>query len=343
MNPVDVNRIKKREIENNENGFHKYFIDVEKIRGSDSLKRLAYKTQVFTQVNCAHVRTRLIHTMDVIGVGLTIAEKFNKLKHKDFEINSKLVEAICMGHDVGHTPFGHCGERVLKKINGDFNHNKNSVVLLELIEDKGTGLGLTKETLTGILKHTRKEGFDGKNDDKFEHTIAAYADKFAYIFNDIIDAQKYNILSQKPKNAIKLGHTKKEQISTCINALIKESLEKGYISFTNSEEAELFYEIKKYMNENVYSKVDSEIAPKLIGSVHDFLGNEFKNHDPLLLTSLLTDNEVLEINKYLVSKTAYLNQLCKEIFISISEIIPYSEGFKVDYNLIDEKWINSLY
>jgi len=344
MNSISqqVQRIKPRENEKSE--FDVYFSDVEKIRCSKSLRRLAYKTQVFTQPNNSHVRTRLVHTMEVVSVGLTIARKFNLLNNHKFNINEKLVEAICLGHDTGHTPFGHRGEEILGNYSTGFRHEKNSVVMLELIERQGKGLGLTKDTLLGIMRHSKGKGtLESSKDHLPEHTIAMYSDKIAYLFADLMDAQRYNFLHEVPEDALKLGLTQREQTRRCIDSLIKESLQKGYVSFVDSEEAIIFNRIKKFMYENVYSKKDSILINHMIEGVCEFFAKELPNHDTILLASMLTDSEVMRISELLIARTWDMNQtVFNQSFIGISEIIPYTEGFKVDYTKINEDWINSL-
>lgn len=340
-----VQRIKPRTNEKNEiDFFDPYFLDVENIRCSKSLRRLAYKTQVFTQPNNSHVRTRLVHTMEVVSVGLTISRKFNLLNDNKFRINEKLVEAICLGHDVGHTPFGHRGEEVLGSFSTGFRHEKNSVVMLELIERQGRGLGLTKETLLGIMRHSKGNGkLESSQNHIPEHTIAMYSDKIAYLFADLMDAQRYKFLDKPPEDALKLGLSQRQQTKKCIDSLINESLQKGYVSFIDSEEAIRFDKIKRFMYENVYSKKDSILINHMVESVCEFFSKELPKHDTVLLASMLTDSEVMRIAELLIARTWDMNQtVFNQSFIGISEIIPYTEGFKVDYTKINEDWINSL-
>lgn len=344
-NSVQVQRIRPRSYEKDDiSEFDKYFSDVEKIRGSKSLRRLAYKTQVFTQPNNSHVRTRLVHSLEVVSVALTIARRFNMLNNEKFKINEKLVEAIALGHDVGHTPFGHRGEEVLSGFSEGFRHEKNSVVMLELIERQGRGLCLSKETLLGIMRHSKGKGtLESSKDHLPEHTIAMYSDKIAYLFADLMDAQRYKFLDKPPEEALKLGLTQREQTKTCIDSLINESLQKGYISFVDSEEAILFNKIKMFMYENVYSKKDSILINHMLEGVCEFFSKELPNHDTVLLASMLTDSEVMRISELLIARTWDMNQtVFNESFIGISEIIPYTENFKVNYKKINEEWINSL-
>lgn len=341
-----VQRIKPRNYDKDDiSEFDRYFSDVEKIRGSKSLRRLAYKTQVFTQPNNSHVRTRLVHSLEVVSVALTIARRFNMLNNEKFKINEKLVEAIALGHDTGHTPFGHRGEEVLGNFSEGFRHERNSVVMLELIERRGRGLCLTKETLLGIIRHSKGKGsLESSQNHLPEHTIVMYSDKIAYLFADLMDAQRYKFLDKIPEDAIKLGLTQREQTKSCIDSLIKESLQKGYVSFTDSEEAIIFSKIKMFMYENVYSKKDSILINHMLESVCEFFSKELPNHDTVLLASMLTDSEVMRISELLIARTWDMNQtVFNESFIGISEIIPYTENFKVDYTKINEDWINSLY
>ena len=162
-----------------------YQRDIDRIVHSKSFRRLMHKTQVFLQPEGDHYRTRLTHTLEVSQNARTIA--------KALRLNEDLVEAISLGHDLGHTPFGHAGERGLNEIcpNG-FRHNEQSVRVVEYIEKDGRGLNLTKEVIDGILTHQTA----GKPM-TLEGQIVRLSDKIAYVNHDIDDAIRAGILSNE--------------------------------------------------------------------------------------------------------------------------------------------------
>ena len=154
--------------------------DRDRILHSKSFRRLKHKTQVFLSPFDDHFRTRLTHTLEVSQIARTMA--------RALELNEDLVEAISLGHDLGHTPFGHCGESVLNSlVSKGFHHNLQSVRVVEVLED----MNLCEETIDGILTHTW--GFKPKT---AEAQIVQYADKIAYINHDIEDSVRAGIISE---------------------------------------------------------------------------------------------------------------------------------------------------
>ena len=159
--------------------------DRDRIIHSKSFRRLKHKTQVFLTPKGDHYRTRLTHTLEVSQNARTIA--------RALRMNESLVEAIALGHDLGHTPFGHAGERTLNRLcEGGFAHNVQSVRVVELLEKKGRGLNLTWETRDGILNH----GTAG-TPHTLEGKIVRFSDKIAYINHDIDDAIRAGILKEE--------------------------------------------------------------------------------------------------------------------------------------------------
>ena len=159
-----------------------YQRDVDRIVHSKSFRRLMHKTQVFLQPEGDHYRTRMTHTLEVARISRTIA--------RGLSLNEDLTEAIALGHDLGHTPFGHAGERVLNQIMaGGFRHNEQSLRVVDRLENGGDGLNLCYEVRRGILCHTgpdRAETLEGQ--------IVRLADKIAYINHDIDDAMRGGII-----------------------------------------------------------------------------------------------------------------------------------------------------
>ena len=159
-----------------------YQRDIDRIVHSKSFRRLMHKTQVFLQPEGDHYRTRMTHTLEVARISRTIA--------RGLALNEDLAEAIALGHDLGHTPFGHAGERVLNEIlPGGFRHNEQSLRVVERLENGGEGLNLCHEVREGILCHT-----GAKKAETLEGQVVRLADKIAYINHDIDDAMRGGII-----------------------------------------------------------------------------------------------------------------------------------------------------
>ena len=212
--------------------------DRDKILHSKAFRRLKHKTQVFLSPVGDHYRTRLTHTLEVSQIARTIA--------RALRLNEDLTEAIALGHDLGHTPFGHTGERVLNDImpNG-FKHNEQSIRVVTVIED----LNLTQETLNGIENHT-----GAITPFTLEGQIVKISDRIAYINHDIDDAIRAGIIKEEdlPQESREyLGKTKSERISTIVVDIIENSLNKPEISI--SEECKKHMDImRSWLFENVY-------------------------------------------------------------------------------------------
>src|SRR6187431_2364465 len=177
--------------------------DRDRIIHCKAFRRLKHKTQVFFAPTGDHYRTRLTHTLEVAQISRTIA--------KVLQLHEELTEAIALGHDLGHTPFGHAGERVLDElVPGGFNHYEQSLRIVDVLENDGRGLNLTWEVRDGIAKHSKgKDGAPvGADPDKraatLEGQVTRVADLIAYVNHDIDDAARAGILSEKdlPRNAI---------------------------------------------------------------------------------------------------------------------------------------------
>jgi dGTPase len=184
--------------------------DRDRIVHSKAFRRLAHKTQVFLAPEGDHYRVRLTHTLEVTQVARTIA--------RALRLNEDLVEAICLGHDLGHTPFGHLGEEVVSRFMPGFRHNLQSVRIVEVLED----LNLTWEVREGIANHT----WSMPMPETLEGQIARYADRIAYINHDIDDAVRAGILveSDLPEIALDvLGATHAQRINTMISSLVEAS------------------------------------------------------------------------------------------------------------------------
>lgn len=212
--------------------------DRDRILHSKAFRRLKHKTQVFLSPFDDHFRTRLTHTLEVSQIGRTIA--------RALDLNEDLVEAISLGHDLGHTPFGHCGESVLNElVNGGFHHNIQSVRVVEVLEN----LNLCKETIDGIFTHTW--GYTPKTP---EGQVVQLADKIAYINHDIEDSIRAGVISENdlPKDCIQyFSSNQSKRLNKMIHEVVNNSLGKSNIAM--SEEAWGYTtKLRDWMFQNVY-------------------------------------------------------------------------------------------
>ena len=215
--------------------------DVDRITHSKSFRRLKHKTQVFLQPEGDHYRTRLTHTLEVTRLARTAARALN--------LNEDLSEAIALGHDLGHTPFGHAGERALRALmEGGFHHYEQSLRVVDRLEKEGGGLNLCYETRMGILNHTH-----GAPDDTREATLVRFSDRIAYINHDLDDAMRAGILTENdlPEQIRRAtGNRTSERINTLITDLIVNSAA-GEIRMSE-EMAVIFEQFHKFMYDAVY-------------------------------------------------------------------------------------------
>lgn len=240
-----------------------YQRDRDRILHSKAFRRLKHKTQVFISPEGDHYRTRLTHTLEVAQIARTIA--------RALRLNEDLTEAIALGHDLGHTPFGHAGEKVLNAIHpGGFKHNEQSLRVVDFLED-GKGLNLTYEVRDGILKHT-----GDAEPETLEGTIVRFSDKIAYINHDIDDAMRGGILeiSSIPQECLEvLGHTHNKRINTMINDIINESMGKGSISMSTRVWGAT-HKLREFMFEHVYigsaAKVEEKKAKNIINGLYEY-------------------------------------------------------------------------
>ncbi len=219
-----------------------YQRDTDRIVHCKSFRRLMHKTQVFLQPEGDHYRTRMTHTLEVSRIARTIA--------RALRLNEDLTEAISMGHDLGHTPFGHAGEIALTECYGEpFRHNEQSLRVVDVLENDGDGLNLSYEVRMGILGHTGPyipETLEGQ--------IVRYADRIAYINHDIDDAIRAGILSNGdiPKSiCMVLGENHRQRINTLVQDMIAVSQESGEIRLSQEVDTALS-DLRSFMFEKVY-------------------------------------------------------------------------------------------
>lgn len=228
-----------------------YMVDRDRIIHSKSFRRLKHKTQVYIKTFGDHYRTRLTHTLEVSQIGRTIAAGIG--------LNETLVEAMALGHDLGHVAFAHNGEEVLDEFLPDgFRHNEQSVRVVERLEKSGQGLNLTHEVLDGIIHHS---GFSNSMAESktLEGQVLRYSDKMAYINHDIDDSVRAGLLKEEmlPKHLIEvLGDSHGNRIETLVNDCISNTLRnisKGIIKVSLSEEIGIAMgELRQFMFQNIY-------------------------------------------------------------------------------------------
>ena len=220
-----------------------YQRDRDRILHSKVFRRLKDKTQVFLAPNGDHYRNRLTHTLEVSQIARTIA--------KALRVNEDLVEAIALGHDLGHTPFGHAGERALDEIHpGGFAHYKQSIRVVQILEKNGEGLNLTWEVRDGILNH-RLSGKPAT----LEGQIVRLSDKIAYIHHDMDDAQRAGIITEDDipiTLRLLLGYTTRERLNTFVHDIIENSMDKNCIEMS-TDIYEALMDLRTIMFQNVYT------------------------------------------------------------------------------------------
>ncbi|HCC08317.1 MAG TPA: deoxyguanosinetriphosphate triphosphohydrolase [Clostridiales bacterium] len=255
--------------------------DRDRIIHSKAFRRLMYKTQVFLMPEGDHYRNRLLHTMEVKQIACGIATALR--------LNVDLTEAIALGHDLGHTPFGHSGEHVLSQLcSFGFEHNEQSIRVVEVLENDGEGLNLMYEVLDGILNHqTRGEP------STLEGKVVQISDKIAYINHDIEDAIRANIIKEEelPKEYIQLiGQDKRERIHRMIADIVTNSYERSDI-IIGHDMKDTIYKVREFMFKKVYigskAKVEEKKAKNLIESLFNYYmedNSEVEEHFELILS-----------------------------------------------------------
>jgi dGTPase len=241
-----------------------YQRDRDRILHSKSFRRLKGKTQVFLAPEGDHYRTRMTHTLEVSQNARTVA--------KALRLNEDLTEAIALGHDLGHTPFGHAGERELDRIcPGGFRHQEQSVRVVEFLEKDGRGLNLTKEVRDGIRNHST-----AGNPSTLEGKIVRICDKIAYVNSDIDDAIRGKVIQEEdiPKEYKDvLGYTLRERLNTLIHGMISNSGDKNDIVLPDDMNDALTG-LRRFMFERVYinsvAKEEEGKAQYMIGQLYEY-------------------------------------------------------------------------
>lgn len=251
-----------------------FMVDRDRIIHSKAFRRLKDKTQVYIRTNGDHYRKRLTHTLEVSQIARTIGIGIG--------LNEYLIEAIALGHDLGHVAFAHNGEEVLNYfLKEGFRHNEQSVRVVEKIERDGRGLNLTEEVLDGIINHSGLSKEIKNNAFTLEGRVVKYSDKIAYLNHDIDDSIRANMLSEDdiPKEVVKvLGNNHSKRIESLVKDFINESnknLEKGILKVGLSKEKdEAMIELRKFMFKNIYLgeflKVEREKAKFILEQILNY-------------------------------------------------------------------------
>ena len=236
----------------------RYQRDADRIVHAKSFRRLIHKTQMFLMPEGDHYRTRMTHALEVSRIARTMARALS--------LDEDLTEAIALGHDLGHPPFGHAGERALDGIMpGGFSHNRQSLRVVERLEKDGTGLNLSEEVREGILRHTGDEPSRSG-----EGQLVRHADRIAYLSHDMDDAVRGGLLLLTDVPVAlrrELGDTPKERINTLVNDLVDSSRD-GEVRFS-PEKKESVDALRAFMFDNVYfnprAKSEEEKVPESVG------------------------------------------------------------------------------
>lgn len=299
--------------------------DRDRIIHSKAFRRLKHKTQVFIAPEGDHFRTRLTHTLEVAQLGRTLARALN--------LNEDLVEAISLAHDLGHTPFGHTGERILNELHPrGFKHNHQSIRVVEILESRENkqGLNLTFEVREGIINHS------GENKSiTLEGQIIKFADRIAYINHDIDDAIRAGIINKDelPKDCMEvLGDSHGKRINTMIVDLITNNHGKNQLIMSPLV-GEMTNKLREYMFEKVYlnknAKTEDDKAEYIIQVLYEYY---MKNIDKLpkahldIYRSIDLDHEKEDIIcDYIAGMTdRYIVNLYMDLFVPK----PYGGSFK---------------
>ncbi len=242
--------------------------DRDRIVHSKAFRRLRFKTQVFVDPEGDHFRTRLTHTLEAAGIARGVA--------RGLRLNEDLTEAIAVGHDLGHPPFGHAGEQALDEILRErgapgFRHNEHSLRVVEVLERDGRGLNLTWETRDGILKHTGPVAPETQ-----EGRIVRLVDRFAYINHDIDDALRAGLLASAdlPAEPIALlGDTGSRRIDTLVHDLVETSAVAGDIVQSDAIGSAML-DLRSFMFERVYLQQDHLSARGTVRRIFEELVDE---------------------------------------------------------------------
>ena len=270
--------------------------DRDRIIYSKAFLRLKNKTQVFYAPDGDHYMSRLTHTLDVSQIARSAA--------RCLALNEDLAEAIALGHDLGHTPFGHVGERVLNRLcKGGFRHSEQSLRVVDVLEKEGRGLNLTFEVRDGILNHT-KSG----DPQTLEGKVVSLADRIAYINHDIEDSVRAGFLSldELPRSASRIfGYDTSARINTAVLDIYEESYGKPYVRMSEEKQAALGG-LRSFMFEHVYeraNKLIQESAERMLTALYEYFVSHPGEMPAVYVTLSERDGTERAVCDYLSSMT----------------------------------------
>ena len=283
--------------------------DEAKLLSSKTFRLMRDKTQVFTLPNNAFIRNRQTHVMEVVACSVIASELLG--------LNTDLVRAAAIGHDIGHVPFGHPGEEWMAKAMGhpEFCHEVMGPIVAQKIERHGRGLNLTHETLEAMMRHSGNMAKEGMSQEAW---TLRYVDKFAYIFhdvNDIVERTHYPVSRQLLDLVKEFGKTQRERTTTAISGLVVESAKCGHVCFEHSELGQKFRLLRSLMYE-VYVCLTHQNVKETMEPVLEFLA-ELKLCNPFLLLALMTDKDVVLITSEEKRDMEIFNRT------AVSQIVPY--------------------
>lgn len=250
--------------------------DRDRIIHSKAFRRLKHKTQVFLAPKGDHYRTRLTHVLEVSQIARTIS--------RALRLNEDLTEAVALGHDLGHTPFGHAGEAILREIHPEgFDHYKQSLRVVDFLEQNGKGLNLTYEVRNGIVKHSKGKGMiipetKAERAETLEGQVVRVSDVIAYVNHDLDDAIRAGVIKRSdiPKKiAGILGDTHSGSIDKMVKDFIYQSLEIGIEKLSmSSAVSSATYMLRDFLYERVYesdaTKIEFRKAKKILGDLYEY-------------------------------------------------------------------------
>ncbi len=263
--------------------------DRDRIIHSKAFRRLKHKTQVFLAPKGDHYRTRLTHVLEVSQIARTIA--------RALRLNEDLTEAIALGHDLGHTPFGHAGEAVLTKIHpGGFRHYEQSLRVVDHLEKKGRGLNLSEEVRDGIVKHSKGKGLiiptsKSHRSATLEGLVVRVSDTIAYLNHDLDDSIRAKVIVKgdiDPEVLATLGNSHSKRIDTMVKDFISTSLRDGIENMAMSKEiSEAIEALRGFLYKNVYegerTKGEFRKAEKILEDIYNYYN---KNPDDNMLSEV---------------------------------------------------------
>ena len=299
--------------------------DEAKLLSCKAVRVLGDKTQVFTFPKNALIRNRLAHVMEVVACSVIASELLG--------LNTDLVRAAAIGHDIGHVPFGHQGEAWMAKTmeRPEFCHEVMAAIIAQKIERRGQGLNLTWHTLDAMMRHSGNTARVGMSQEAW---TLRYTDKFTYIFhdvNDIIERMRYPVSQELRELIDAFGTNQRERVTTAIAGLVIESAECGHVSFEHSELGQKFNRLRTQMY-GVYVHVTQQNVRYTMEPVLEFL-TMLNIGDPFLLLALMTDKDVAMLASEPMKDMQAFNRT------AISEIAPHLQTIgKIDLCDPDLNW-----